>query len=321
MKTLGRAYAFAWACIGLWIVLVKPEAQKLPDRLAEAAVAAIKGGNVAKAERFAEAALVRDPRNTRALAVELEAALRSSAPDRALITLERLLKIDPGRWESIKPLAIELVEQDRARDTFKAIQSRRPEWAADVMVTLNQTSRNYALVADLDAQEPLHQPHFIRRVAGERGLNAAYAIWLDYAEQAGSQAGSWPFDAEFKGATAPAPFNWSRNEAWVEGIEGGGLRLYATGRIDTPLLQQTMLLRPGVYRFTATFKGDPAKDAFYWTLSCAGHGAAVVIKGASAGFNFHTPDSCSGQVLSLYASPSEGAVQADLQRVRIEAVP
>lgn len=296
-------------------------------------LAALQAGDGAQADSAFSLAFRRNPRNEAARIWLAQRAIDAGDLNRAIGLLDRLIIIDRERSSLYTEALAQLASMPGGVEAIATRMDGSPSWGNQVVSRLNKTLTDLDLLLELNRHTPGTQREYIARVLKEVGPEAAFKSWLQFVPEAEAAGFTWPYDAGFLKKTAPAPFNWSVLSDLAEFITGGGLDLTYLGRGRLALIEQTMLLAPGRYKFSTRMSGD-ARDnggGFGWAVECLSGrqelGRVVTrpltSKSSSYSFDFEVPaQTCPAQKIVLRGEPGEFPIRAhaELQSVAIAPV-
>ena len=309
--------------------LVLQRAPMSEAALAFSGIAALRAGDLKAADRAFQAEFRRNPRNEAARIWRTQQAMNSRELPYAIGLLDGLLKLGAERAPTYLDALAEIALLPGGGKAIGKRLEHSPSWAAPLVDRLNRTLPDLELLLELNRITPGGQREFIARVNREKGLQAAFANWLELLAPE-ERKFNWPYDREFRGARASPPFNWTVHGDLVEFMRGGGLNLTYLGRGRLTLVEQTMLLAPGSYRFSTRLSGDACDNGggFSWGIQCVGSSTQLgrllarplTPKSGVHEFPFTVPDSsCEAQRLVLSGEPGEFPIRAraELQSVSI----
>jgi hypothetical protein len=301
-------------------------AQRPLDRgaLSQVALEATLSGRNGVARPIMQEVVRRDPRAKAGRIWLMADALRRGDLGTAAGHIERLMAIDPPQSLSYFPILADIAKQRGGERLIAAILARGPLWrtqflgflttrgvAPERIFRLNTGPSGVARVGGEAAQAALIQ-QFIDR--GD--YDGAYVAWVNFLPPAALTKVTTVYDGGFAGLVGPQPFNWSFNdgEAASVGIDRGhGLHVEYSGAQTARLAAQTVLLKPGSYRFeySAQGTGEVADGgALGWRLLCLPANKPILdlpitgltdrVVGRAA--RFTVPEGCNAQLLSLEAT-------------------
>jgi hypothetical protein len=301
--------------------------------LALRGLAAAQSGDLAVADQTFAAAFGRNPRNVPSRLWLAHRALQDDDIERAVDLVSGLFAVSP-RQNAVHVEALASVA--RLPGGVAGLEKRlgeggeAPSWAGAVVSRVNALSPDLDPLIPLNRITPSTQQAFISRMIAERGVEAGFAAWRNFATEVEDDPSSWPYDNTFKGKTAPPPFNWRKHSDLIEFAQGGGLNVSYLGRGRPVLVEQLMLLAPGGYSFTTTLSGDSSADGggLGWAIECNAPvkelGRVVIRELAPSssrpGFNFVVPEvDCPAQRIVLRGEPGEfpTRVRAEIASVTI----
>lgn len=238
--------------------------------------------------------------------------------------IERLMAIDPGQSLGYFPILADIAKQRGGERLIADILARDPMWrtqflgylttrgvAPDRIFRLNTGSAGGARIGAEPAQTAL-----IRQFISRGDYDGAYIAWVNFLPPSALTKVTTVYDGGFAGLPGPQPFNWSfaDSDAASVGIDRGhGLHIEYPGSQSVRLASQTVLLKPGTYRFDYTAEGSgEAADggAIGWHLTCLPDNksildlpvAGLTDRPARRATGFTVPAGCNAQLLSLDAA-------------------
>lgn len=280
----------------------------------------------ASLDKFSEA-YRRDFRN---LDIVLELFQDSVSKDKFLESIEfadSLLRGRPELLKGIFPFFKTLIDRESSRRMLARKLQSRPPWRSDFMIEYGSAPENeksfiqlyYSLrtLGDVVPNEELG-PCLFALVSHNR-IDEAISLW--YGQFNDDDVGKMPllFNGNFSLNTNDSPFNWSilsTPGTFVRTIREPasdghrGLNLIFTGsRGEFPTISQRLILTPGIYRLSGTFKSDEFRSTagLRWRIYCSG---AVIAETSeifavqTSGHHFELKfrvgtDKCASQVLQL----------------------
>lgn len=294
-----------------------------PEPFLVRGVQAQMAGDQALAEQAFAAAKLRDPRSIPARYFLAESAFRKGDADRGLREIAMLARLVPGGTEGLAPYVASYARQPSSWRHLRDLFRSDPMLEQAVLASLASDWRNAGLIMGLwdrrpGGQAPEWAAPLLKSLVDARQYATAYNIW---ATLAAMQPQSEPliFDPEFRGSSAPAPFNWtltSSSMGLAEREAQGRLHVIFYGREDGVLASQLLLLRPGPYQLAMQVAGDVAHaGSLAWTLSCVGsnHPLTQLNLGAAArSVSFTVPAGCPAQSLQLVGDAPDLPQPVDL---------
>lgn len=215
------------------------------------------------------AAAHRQPRNIPALSWLATEAMREADYDRAAQLLEQLHRVDPRNGASYADAFSSLLAHPRGSEVYFEALGRGSALAMASAEKLVGVSDDLAFLMRAAGSAPVFRQRVVERVARDRGLEIAFIAWLSFLSSVEAEGLSWPFDPAFVGSDAPTPFNWRINDD-AERLKEGGLSVRYAGRGKATFVEQTILLGPGRYRFSAEMDGEMSASGggFVWRVRC-----------------------------------------------------
>jgi len=296
--------------------------------------AQVRGDTAAARRLFAYSqALSRRDVNTQLWAIE-DAVGRGDVKD-ALAHYDTALRVSRTAPDLLFPVLAGAIADPAIRTALTRTLASRPGWG-DTFLT-------YVAVRGPDPQATARLLTGVRRIGlSVQALASAEIInllvfrkfvddaWSYYAAIHPGADRRRSRDPGFTtGADIPTLFDWSPiNEGGVStsiqrGDRGGVFAFSAPASIGGPLLRQTQLLTPGVYRLQGQGSRieQPAGSLPYWTLTCADDrelGRVAQGSGKAEG-RFEVPAGCPIQTLVLVARPSDmvSGLSGQIDRVRL----
>lgn len=258
---------------------------------------------------------------------ELDNALALNEQARHLILpeLTKLIADPQGRTALADLLATSPPWRDEFYRAAKGRKVRPDQALALVEAVRARTGRTSAAAHSFYLQSLIE--------AGE--LARARELWLAQLPPQERQKAGLVFDGDFRGSSAPEPFNWvlhdsdgGRAQLASEGGRPSLEALYFGGR-NFILAEQRLALTPGRYRLSFQVRSEAGikNGDLSWRISCTGSGAeiaAVSLSGAGAAWSprstaFTVPAGCAGQRLFLVGTPGDlsGEVRVEISSLEV----
>lgn len=298
-------------------ILLAQEARR--RRPSDAATRGLLVGYYAEAKRYSE------------LMAEIDMVLRLSPELRGplLPELAKLLREAPLRRMLIPVLATE----PEWRDQFYAVALSRglpPRWALEILKGVRDLKGNAKVAAE-------------RRLYLHSLLAAGYhararELWTDSLAPADRAKNGLVFDPNFRGSSAPDPYNWrftdssaGRAELASTPSQRPGLNITYFGSQEVDLAEQKLALPAGSYSLTVNARSDTGTGSsqLAWVIVCDGEKSPVttlLLGELDAGVRryskpFVVPSRCGGQRLFLRATPGDRSsnVEAQVRSVEIRS--
>jgi hypothetical protein len=289
---------------------------------AYAGAASLSDGRVEEAISFLDAALVRNPRREATLVWRASAAVASDDTPDALAHLARLVVLDQPRANIYLEAIAALSQRPEGQAwLLSEVLARDPAFAS-IVRHLNGVHPDLGVLLSLNHADPVAQASLIDRALRERGPSVAFILWISLLPAETGSDFFWPFNPRFESMPALPPFNWSLNERVASLERGRGLVVTYNGRGVQGFVTQTILLRPGYYRFSSELNGDGQErgGGFVWEIRCASADGQVLARTERAGYRdgpgvvdvtFEVPaQGCEGQILTLVGVPGEFPMRA-----------
>jgi tetratricopeptide (TPR) repeat protein len=304
------------------------------EPLLYAGLDAYREGRLEDAEVALEAALERNPRSRPALIALVEIASQAEDFERAVALLEDLLSLDPAQSQTYVAALARLARDPRSRPYLLEAFSRAPPWRDLFAARIGAEVDDAAFLLALSRGSARAQSALLERLVRAGEYDRAYLAWHSFLDVAApADAFTAPYDQQFDGLPAPAPFNWRHLDSRTELQAGGGLYTSYLGRGEPSLLEQITALGPGEYRLAAAMEGEARASGggFRWTLACLPSGTEIATldvrelsateQAFSVAFTV-PPEACSYQRLRLRGLPGEFPIPAHsiVRRISIDAV-
>lgn len=303
----------------------------LPLAYAGDARVRIEAGDDAKAEKLLAAAAARDPRSPYPVIGLAVAAARANRVPDTVDHLIRLTRLDPSRSTTYLQALAMIAQSPEGLAALEPKLAANAELRTKMTAQLNETSNDFDLLLRLNANSPSTRQQLIDRLVKQSGIEAAFATWLSLLPAGEARTIEWPYNPTFLANPAPGPFNWILHPEQVELQPKGGAYVVHYGRGTVLLADQTMLLQPGDYRFSAAMAGESkiTGGALVWQITCRGQANPLADTGRAALAEtkelrlaaFSVPaEGCPAQTLQLWGLPGEFPLwaRATIDRVAIE---
>jgi tetratricopeptide (TPR) repeat protein len=290
-------------------------------------------GNASQATLLATIALRRAPHADSPLTWLLGQQLSQGRFADALDSLDRLLRISPGKRQGVFALLIELAGSPDFADALAAKLAERPAWRNQFVSDL--INKGSASVADqilsgiqhlkgLDADE---FGRWIDRLGVTGRWGEAYARWVGTLDQTARDGLTSLYNGSFETRPTGFGFDWRVEDvAGVivdrDAIAGSGgssaIKLMFLGhRVEGIPLHQWLLLSAGPYRlrFRANAQDLRGDRGVQWVIRCQGRGPELAVSEALNGtfdwsehsVDFEIPENgCAAQDLSLRNAGAKG---------------
>ncbi|WP_439533859.1 hypothetical protein [Polymorphobacter sp.] len=241
-------------------------------------------GEVVTATGQYERALLRNPRNVGVRLWLAERYLRDARFADVVVQLDAVMRIRPSLRRGLVSVIVPLVGAPAGRQAIAAALARNPIWKADFLDAAPRqpavAPAFYELIHELGGLRGFSlsdaQLSRIVTTALARGHHAsAWSLYTRFAPRAVSDPDNKVFDANFRGAAGPPPFNWefastASGFAQVDplGVDGR-LTVQIFGGEPATLATQKMILVPGTYRLSTTGVPEAGTvDGLAWRLVC-----------------------------------------------------
>ncbi|MFA6125310.1 MAG: hypothetical protein WCS75_05740 [Sphingomonas sp.] len=292
-----------------------------------------KAGNAAGARALVREAVRRDPQLFEARLWLANDAVREGRYPEAVRQFDWLFAVGESARPAITPLMVALAKIPQAQPAFEAFAARKPIWLQGVADGMMQPGGDPAFVFRLlggtsareDASE-VGKSGLVASLVARQQYDAAYLAWVSSLPQSALGAVGYVYDSNFRQLPGALPFNWnlsSSDMASVDFLKEGGVQISYYGDGTVHLLEQTLTLPRGRFKFVARSTNASDRDANHvaWSISCIGGTAAtlgrvdipVAPASQAHGVMFTVPANCPAQKLSLDGTPSEYPASADVQ--------
>jgi hypothetical protein len=292
--------------------------------LSQVALEATLSGKKAVARPIMQEVVRADPRAKAGRMWLMADALRRGDLAAATAQIERLMAIDPAQSLTYFPLLGDIAKQRGGERLIANILVRGPIWRTQFLGFLTTRGVDPDRIFRLNTG-----PSGVPRVGGEvaqtaliqqfinRGdYDGAYVAWVNFLPSAALGKVTAVYDGGFAGLPGPQPFNWSFNDGEVASVSidrGHGLHIEYSGAQTARLASQTLLLKPGAYRFDYAAQGSgevPDGGALAWRLLCLPDNKPILdlpITGLTdrtvgRAARFTVPAGCNAQSLSIEAT-------------------
>ena len=263
-------------------------------------------GKAGKAEQLLLAARDRDPRSRGARFLLADRYLRTGRVTNGLIEMQALVNLQSRGVEAFSPALVAYARAPGAVPQLRAFFARYPGVEAAILSLLSTDAANADLVLALASKTGVPKPDWrsdlVSALVSAGKYAKAYAVWARLSHVAASRR---LFDPEFRGSSAPVPFNWNFanvSEGVAEADGKGGLSVLYYGRANAVLVSQLLMLPVGRYRLAMRVDGSGSEAALHWTLQCAGDRkqlADVPLRAGPNAADFDVPSGCEAQWLEL----------------------
>jgi tetratricopeptide (TPR) repeat protein len=290
-------------------------------------------GSESQATLLSTIALRRAPHATSPLGWLIGQQLRQGRFAEALDSVDRMLRISPGRRQGLSNLLIELAGSPEFADALAEKLSERPAWRNQFVGSLigkasadtaGQILSGVQRRGGLDAEE---FGRWIDRLGLTGHWGEAYARWVGELDEAARNNLTGVYNGGFEAQPTGFGFDWRIGKATgvivdrdaIAGAEGSyAIRLMFPGhRVETVPLTQWLLLSAGPYRlhFRANAQDLRGDRGMQWVIRCQGRGPELAASEALSGtfdwrensLDFEVPEQgCEAQELSLRNAGSKG---------------
>ena len=230
--------------------------------------------------------------------------------------------------EANSPIAQALVLMAGDPNTLPAVRrtlAQDSELESKVLVTLARGDAEPSRIFDLASPAAIAQagvsgnwgPELVGRLVQKGRFGEAREIWQRIYGVPDQAATTPIFNPRFQTVTASAPFNWTfaAGSLGVADPKQEGLFVEYYGRDTGDLAKQTILLKPGRYRFVFAAEGTKAdtESRLFWQIVCASDGAKTLLNasvtplpdGRTVANSFAIPAGCPAQTLRLFGQAGE----------------
>jgi hypothetical protein len=298
------------------------------------------------------ALLENDPTTAKRLMTEAAKLSIAEGPANAFMLGQYLLADNPGealryadilmrsKNRAVGPVAqlvARMMEAPQAKPTLVALLGAAPPWRRQVLGALassgisNPRAPLDILVALKDTPNPPTETEvtgYINFLLQSKLYAFAYSAWLQFLPKRGFDELAYLFNGSFERQPSGVPFDWmiGRGVGIAAGVyarpdDATRSALFVSfGQVrgTFPTIRQTIVLRPGSYRFSGSMTGEMvARRGLQWRVTCVdglSAGASHALIGrfpqwASFEFDVTIPaDKCAAQTVELVhmaRSPSE----------------
>ena len=290
--------------------------------LARAALRASISGQAVVAQSLMTELLHRDPRSRPARLWLMNHALQAGDLGRAASQVDRLLALNPHMQVQYFPILADLARRRGGERPVASLLARNPPWREYFLGYLTTRDVGRDLIFRLTAGPTAvagaggsgAQAALLQSLVARGDYDGAYLAWINFLPEGALAKVAPVYDGEFAGLPGPQPFNWSFNdgEAASVGIESGqGLQIDYSGTKAVRMAGQTLLLKPGQYRFDYVAHGSGGggddSGSVAWHIQCLPGGSGMLdlpITGVTDrpvphGARFTVPAGCNAQLLTL----------------------
>ena len=281
-------------------------------------------GDASKAHDAFLAARIRDPRSLPARYFLADHYARSGEAGAALREMGALARLVPDAVASFAPHVAAYAQDRRNWAQVKQVLGSDPQLREAVLGVLAADARNADLVlmfAGRAQPGAAWQPLLVNRLIEAGRYGKALQVW-SAVSNVRRDAREPVFDADFRGSSAPPPFNWvltSSALGLAEFRPPGTLHVLYYGQDSGALASQLLLLRPGRYRLAMQVSGDLARAAqLSWSVTCVPGKQRLLsmvladARAARGGAEFEVPAACAAQQLELVGTAPDLPQQVDL---------
>lgn len=292
-----------------------------------------KAGNLAGARALVREAARRDPQLFEARLWLANDAVREAHYPEAVRQFDWLFAIGDSARPAITPLMVALAKIPQAQPAFEAYAARKPIWLQGVADGMMQPGGDPAFVFRLlggtgghEGASEVGKSALVASLVARQQYDAAYLAWVSSLPQSALGAVGYVYDNNFRQLPGALPFNWnlsSSDMASVDFLKEGGVQISYYGDGPAHLLEQTLTLPQGHFKFVARATNASDRDANHvaWSISCIGGATAtlgrldlpVAPTSQAHGVMFTVPANCPAQKLSLDGTPSEYPASANVE--------
>lgn len=233
-----------------------------------------------------------------------------------------LARMIPNGVAAFAPFVATYAKDPRNWPELRSIFRSDPQLGSAALTELAYDPRNSDLVLQLapPAASGAAQPWMtvlINSLVTDRKYAKAYQIWRTLAGR-GAAAEGLIYDAGFRDAATPGPFNWSLTSSALglaERSPGGKLHVIYYAQDDGVLASQLLVLKPGRYRLAMQVSGDLRNIGLLsWKLTCEDSKAELLRLRLAAKTEgvFAVPSGCAAQRLDLVGSAPDLAQALDV---------
>lgn len=290
--------------------------------LARAALRASITGQAAVAQSLMTELLHRDPRSRPARLWLMNDALQAGDLGRAAGQVDRLLALNPQMQVQYFPILADLARRRGGEQPVASLLARNPPWREYFLSYLTTRDVGRDLIFRLTAGPTAvagtggsaAQAALLQSLVARGDYDGAYLAWINFLPESALAKVAPVYDGGFAGLPGPQPFNWSFNdgEGASVGVEAGqGLQVDYAGTKAVRMASQTLLLKPGHYRFDYVAHGSGGRGddsgSIAWQIQCLPSGSGVLDlpiadvadRPAAHAARFAVPAGCNAQLLTL----------------------
>jgi len=290
--------------------------------LARAGLRASIAGNQKLAYSLMVDLLQRDPRSRPARLWLMNESLKAGHPGQAADQLDRLLALDPQMQSQYFPVLATVAARKRGEQPVSSLLARNPPWREAFLSYLTTRNVSRDLIFRLTASPTAvasagggtAQTALLQSLIARGDYDGAYLAWVNFLPEGALAKVTTVYDGDFAGLPGPQPFNWTFNDGEIAsvGIERGqGLQIDYGGAQTVRMASQTLLLKPGQYRFDyvvhGSGEGGDDSGSVSWHLQCLPRGPAVfdmpiqklTDRAVARAARFAVPAGCNAQTLSI----------------------
>lgn len=247
------------------------------------------------ARRMMAAATALSLEEWRAVDFMLRQSLLANNAKAALYYADALMRNNTSAIRYVAPLVARLAEVPTATHELVSTLAAAPPWRRHVLASLPSSSLSdpRAPLGVLNALKETAHPPTEAEVSGyvnfliEKKLYAlAYSSWLHFIPQEQLRHVAYLFNGSFERRPSGLPFDWMiRGSAETvadvfqrpDDVDQSALFVsFGQARGAFPTIRETVVLRPGSYRFKGSMRGEiRARRGLQWRVSC--------VEGANAG--------------------------------------
>jgi len=296
-----------------------------------------------EASKYMRSTVARSRRVPSAVFALLNNSLRNGDVEAAVRHADTLMTTEPKLTQYILPYLAALLPTERGRSALRDVLQAKPSWRAralgslprqlkdpsplvDVLLALRQTD---APPTDAEYGRTLYQ--MVRQL----NIADAYSVWLQFRSAEQLERVGLLYNPNFEQDLTKVPFDWSvgraRNAVGTiatastpAGNKAFNL-IFGRGRVQSPPLQQTLVLPAGSYELRWKIRGSlTGVRGLVWRVQCLGGpilGKSKQMVGdfsdwTGLSLNFIVPDTgkCEGQSITLVhdaRTPSEEIISGE----------
>lgn len=260
----------------------------------------------------------------------------------ALRQYDLALRTSTDAKELLFPTLTAALSESKVRRELLKVLATKPSWSKEFIQFASTSGNNSSGAARLfdegrDFGLPVtddDRTNLVNSLARENDYEEAWMFYSKFrtgADRARSRDPNFVLEADVRSI-----FDWSLGDqasvsaAISKDEEGGRADFFIPPSVGGVVLQQTQLLRPGLYRMEGTSFGieQPLRSRPYWKLQCVGQpeGARLVVPNSSENNGvfsgqFVVPPGCPVQVLQFIALPSDKASGVSGQITSAQLIP